>query len=150
MGDREGFEWSDVPEYNFVDGHAKAKWREMKIRPSELCTDGEYIRRASLDLTGQPPTAEQVKAFIADTSDSRAKRERLVDELLGSDAFVEYWTNKWCDLLQANSKTLGAKSLWMFRGWIRDQIAANVPYDQFVRELLMANASIYNSDVITY
>jgi hypothetical protein len=150
MGDRAGFEWSDVPEYNFIDGHAKAKWREMKIRPSDLCTDADFIRRASLDLTGQPPSADRVKAFLADNTDSRAKREKLVDELLASDAFVEFWTNKWCDLLQANAKTLGQKSLWMFRGWIRDQIAANVPYDQFVRKLLLAKGSSYKSPAVNY
>jgi hypothetical protein len=150
MGDRSGYAWSDVPEYNFIDGHAKAKWREMKIRPSELCTDADFIRRASLDLTGQPPTAERVKAFLADATDSRAKREALVDELLASDAFVEFWTNKWCDLLQANGKTLGAKSLWMFRGWVRDQVAANVPYDRFVRELLLAKGSSYRTPAVNY
>jgi WD40 repeat protein/mono/diheme cytochrome c family protein len=150
MGDRSGFAWEDVPEYNFIDRYTKAKWQEMKIRPSELCTDAEFIRRASLDLTGQPPTAERVKAFLADPTQSRAKREKLVEELLASDAFVEFWTNKWCDLLQANSQTLGKKSLWMFRGWVRDQIAANVPYDQFVRELLLAKGSSYRNPEVNY
>ena len=150
MGDRSGYAWSDVPEYNFIDHHAKTKWQQMKIRPSELCSDGEFIRRASLDLIGEPPTAGRVKAFLADPTESRAKREKLVDELIGSDAFVEFWTNKWCDLLQANSKTLGAKSLWMFRGWVRDQIAADVPYDQFVRELLLAKGSSYRNPEVNY
>ena len=150
MGERSGFAWSDVPEYNFIDAHAKTKWQQMKIRPSELCSDGEYIRRVSLDLTGQPPTAEMVKAFITDPTDSRLKREKLVDQLLANDAFVEDWTNKWCDLLQANAKTLGAKSLWMFRGWIRDQLAANVPYDQFVRQLLLAKGSSYRNPEVNY
>ncbi|MDB5323681.1 MAG: hypothetical protein JWN40_5312 [Phycisphaerales bacterium] len=150
MGDRSGYEWSEVPEYNFIDAHAKAKWQEMKIRPSDLCTDGEFIRRVSLDLTGQPPTAEMVKVFLADPTDSRLKREKLVDQLLASDAFVEAWTNKWCDLLQANAKTLGSKSLWMFRGWIRDQLAAGVPYDQFVRELLLAKGSSYRNPEVNY
>jgi hypothetical protein len=150
MGDRTGYAWSDVPEYNFIDAHAKVKWQQMKIRPSELCSDGEYIRRVSLDLTGQPPTVDMVKAFIADPTDSRMKREKLVDQLLASDAFVENWTNKWCDLLQANAKTLGEKSLWMFRSWIRDQFAANVPYDQFVRELLLAKGSSYRNPQVNY
>jgi hypothetical protein len=150
MGDRSGYEWADVPEYNFIDQHTKAKWQEMKIRPSDLCTDGEFIRRVSLDLTGQPPSADKVKAFLADPTESRIKREKLVDELLASDAFVECWTNKWCDLLQANAKTLGAKSLWMFRGWIRDQIAGNVPYDQFVRQLLLAKGSSYRNPEVNY
>jgi hypothetical protein len=152
MGDRSKFDdsWATSPQYNFIDQHTQAKWKQMKIKPSELCTDAEFIRRVSLDLTGVPPTAQRVKAFLADQTESRAKREKLVDELLASDAFVEAWTNKWCDLLQANSKTLGQKSLWMFRGWLRDEIASNVPYDQFVRKLLLAKGSSYLSPQVNY
>jgi hypothetical protein len=152
MGDRSAFQesWTQTPEYNFVDRHAKAKWRQMKIKPSEICTDAEFIRRVSLDLTGLPPAAERVKAFLADQTESRVKREKLVDELLASDAFVEFWTNKWCDLLQANGKTLGQKSLWMFRGWVRDQIAGDVPYDQFVRKLLLGKGSSYLAPEVNY
>src|SRR5688572_21471100 len=152
MGERSKFEdsWAQAAQYNFIDRHTQAKWQQMKIKPSELCTDAEFIRRVSLDLTGVPPTAQMVKAFLADRTESRAKREKLVDELLASEAFVEFWTNKWCDLLQANGKTLGTKSLWMFRGWVRDQVAANVPYDQFVRKLLLAKGSSYLNPEVNY
>ena len=78
----------------------------MKIRPSEPCTDAEFLRRVYLDLTGLPPTAEVVRAFLADASDSRAKRDAVVDKLIGSPEFVDYWTNKWADLLQVNRKFL--------------------------------------------
>ena len=56
MGDRSGYEWADVPEFNYIDKHVNSKLRKMKILPSELCNDAEFIRRVSLDLTGLPPT----------------------------------------------------------------------------------------------
>ena len=110
----------------------------MKIQPSDLCTDAEFLRRVYLDLTGLPPTADDVRAFLADTRDSRVKRDELVDKLIGSKEFVEYWTNKWADLLQVNRKFLGVEGAVAFRKWIRDQVAANTPYDQFVRAILTA------------
>ena len=79
----------------------------MKIQPSGLCTDAEFLRRVYLDLTGLPPTADDVRAFLADTRDARVKRDELIDRLIGSEEYVEYWTNKWADLLQVNRKFLG-------------------------------------------
>jgi hypothetical protein len=99
MGDRSGYAWVDQPSYNYIDNHVYEKLKLMKILPSELCTDADFIRRVSLDLTGQPPTAEKVKAFLADTTESKAKREALVDELLASEGYNDYWSNKWADLL---------------------------------------------------
>src|SRR5262249_29378654 len=101
MGDRAGYEWASVPENNFIDQHVNAKLRRMKILPSQLCTDAEFIRRCYLDLTGLPPKAEKVRAFLED--ESGQKRDKLVDELLGSGDYVEFWANKWADLLQCNS-----------------------------------------------
>ncbi len=152
MGERSAFrdDWASMPELNFIDHHTQAKWHEMKIKPSELCTDAEFIRRVSLDLTGQPPSAEKLKAFLADKTPSQEKRAKVIEELLASEAFIECWTNKWCDLLQVNSKSLGPKSLFMFRAWIRDQIEQNLPYDQFVRKLLLARGSSFQNPEVNY
>ncbi|MHB8523365.1 MAG: DUF1549 and DUF1553 domain-containing protein [Limisphaerales bacterium] len=150
MGDRTGFVWASAPEYNYIDNQANKKWARMKILPSELCTDAEFIRRVSLDLTGLPPTSDRVRKFLADTAPSREKREKLVDELLGNEDFVEYWANKWADLLQCNSTELGQKGVWVFHNWIRDCIANNLPYDQFVRTLLLAKGSSYQTPAVNY
>ena len=83
------------------------KWERMKIAPSGVCTDAEFIRRVYLDLTGLPPTSDQVQAFMADERETRVKRDELIDQLIGSPEYVVYWTNKWADLLQVNSKYLG-------------------------------------------
>jgi WD40 repeat protein len=141
MGDRTGFVWEQPPTYGKIDELVAAKWKRMKIRPSGLCTDAEFLRRVSIDLTGLPPTSENVRAFLADTRDSRVKRDELVDKLIGSKEYVEYWTNKWADLLQVNRKFLGVEGSVAFRKWIRDQVQADVPYDQFVREILTASGT---------
>ncbi len=141
MGDRAGFVWEQPPTYGKVDELVAAKWLRMKIKPSGLCTDAEFLRRIYIDLTGLPPTASDVRAFMADKRDSRVKRDELVDKLIGSTEYVEYWTNKWADLLQVNRKFLGVEGSVAFRKWIRDQVQADVPYDQFVRSILTANGT---------
>ncbi len=150
MGDRTGYEWADVPEYNYVDRHVHAKLRKMKILPSAVCTDAEFIRRVTLDLTGLPPSADQMRAFLADTAPSKEKRGRLVEELLKGPDYVENWANKWADLLQCSGENLGMKSVWQYRDWIRQAVADNKPYDQFVREILMAKGSSYQNPAANY
>lgn len=150
MGDRTGFAWKQPPSYGKIDELVAAKWKRMKIEPSGLCTDAEFIRRVSLDLTGLPPTADDVRAFTADPRDSRVKREALVDRLVGSKDYVEYWTNKWADLLQVNRKFLGVEGAASFRAWIRKELAANTPYDQFAREILTATGSNRENPAASY
>jgi WD40 repeat protein/mono/diheme cytochrome c family protein len=141
MGDRTGFVWQDPPSFGRIDDLTAAKWKRMKIEPSGLCTDAEFIRRVYLDLTGLSPSADGVRAFLADGRDTRVKRDALVDQLIGSKEFIEYWTNKWGDLLQVNRKFLAVEGAVAFRKWIREQVTANVPYDQFVRSIMTAGGS---------
>lgn len=141
MGDRSGFAWEPRPVHNYVDELVDAKLKKMKIVASELCTEEEFVRRVHLDLTGLPPTADEVRAFLSDGRPSRAKRDALVDNLIGSDGFVEHWTNKWADLLQVNRKFLGDKGAAALRQWIRDAVVKNMPYDQFAYAVLTASGS---------
>ncbi|GIW98048.1 MAG: vegetatible incompatibility protein HET-E-1 [Pirellulaceae bacterium] len=141
MGDREGFVWTPPPVYNHIDELVAAKWQRMKILPSEVCNDAEFLRRVRLDLTGLPPSVEELREFLSDPKPSRLKRQEKIDALLGSPAYVEHWTNKWADLLQVNSKYLGKPGAAALRAWIREAIAENRPYDQFVRDILTASGS---------
>jgi hypothetical protein len=141
MGDRSGFVWEAPPANNTIDTLVASKLQRMKTLPSGLCTDEEFVRRVYLDLTGLPPTAEALRSFLADARDSRWKRDLLIDSLIGSEAFVEHWTNKWADLLQVNAKFLGAPGAQLLRGWIRQEVAQNTPYDVFVRKILTASGS---------
>lgn len=150
MGDRTGYQFAAMPEHNFVDKHVNTKLQRMKINPGVLCNDAEFIRRVYLDLTGQPPTSEKVRTFIADATDSRKKRDALIDELIGSPAYGERWANKFADLLQCNSENLGKKGVWVFRTWIQEQFAKNRPYDQFARDLILAKGSTLENPAGNY
>jgi WD40 repeat protein len=141
MGDRTGFVWQDSPAWGKIDELVAAKWKRMKIAPSELCTDIEFIRRVYLDLTGLPPSPDQITAFVEDRTETKTKREAVVDKLIGSPEFIDFWANKWADLLECNSKFLGAEGAEGFRAWIRQQVAENTPYDKFAREILTATGS---------
>ena len=141
MGNRDGFAWEQPLVFNKVDEFTADKWKRMKIRPSELSNDTDFLRRVYLDLTGLPPSPDEIRSFLADARETKVKREAVVDTLIGSPDFVDYWTNKWADLLQVNRKFLEVEGAVAFRNWIREQVAKNVPYDQFVRTILTASGS---------
>jgi hypothetical protein len=150
MGDRTGFAWQDVPTYNYVDTLVYEKLKAVKVLPSDVCTDGEFIRRVTLDLIGLPPLPEDVRAFLADPRPSREKRDALVDRLVGSPEYVEHWTNKWADLLQVNRKFLGEKGARALRDWIKKALTDNMPYDEFARNVLTASGSTMKNPPAAY
>lgn len=150
MGDRSGYKWVETAEYNYIDTHVHNKLKRMKILTSELCTDEEFVRRIYLDLTGIPPTPDQVRSFLNDGTPSKAKREQLIDVLVETPEFVDHWAHKWADLLQSNRKFLGERGVWLFQQWIHESIAENRPYDQFVRDLITATGSSYTNPAANY
>src|SRR5207244_10545718 len=97
MGDRTGFAWHEAPTWGKIDELVAAKWKRMKIEPSELCTDLEFIRRVYLDLTGLPPSPPEIRAFQDDSRETRLKRGELVDRLIGTAEYVDFWANQWAD-----------------------------------------------------
>jgi hypothetical protein len=150
MGDRSGFTWKQPETWGRIDELVAAKWQRMKIAPSEVCNDADFLRRVYLDLAGTPPSAEEVRAFLADTAPMRQKRDAIIDKLIGSPEFIEHATNKWCDLLQVNSKFLGTQGVRLFRDWIRKEIADNTPYDKFVKKILTASGSNKENPAASY
>ncbi len=150
MGNREGYQVSQNEHWTKLDELVAEKWQRMKIQPSGLCSDSEFLRRAYLDLTGLPPSADQVEAFLNDSTPTRQKRDALIDQLVGSPNYVAHWTNKWADLLQVNSKFLGKEGAVAFRKWIADRVSANMPYDEFAREVLTASGSNKDNPAASY
>ncbi|PQO31708.1 DUF1549 and DUF1553 domain-containing protein [Blastopirellula marina] len=150
MGDRTGFEWTEQPQYNYIDELVDQKLQRVKVQSSGLCTDDQFVRRLYLDLTGLPPTVDQVRTFLADSRPSQEKRNALIDELIGSGPYVEYWTNKWCDLLQVNQKYLGDPGVHALRNWVKNAVASNMPYDQMVYEILTASGSTLDHPASAY
>jgi hypothetical protein len=150
MGDREGFEWKESPQYNYVDELADKKLERIKALPSPICTDEEFVRRVQLDLTGLPPRVKDVRTFTLDTRESKLKRDELVDRLIGSPEFIDFWSNKWSDLLQVNPKFLGGDGAGVFRRWVRQSVASDMPYDEFVHTILTAEGSTFENPPASY
>jgi len=150
LEDRPGFEWAQLPQYNFIDQHVDAKLKKVRIRPSALTADAEFLRRVSLDLTGLPPTPEEIRAFLADPADNRVKRSRWIDQLMSRQEFVDHWAVKWGDLFRNNRNLVGDKGVWSFQEWIRKSVAENKPYDQWVREILTAKGSTFENPAANF
>ena len=129
---------------NLVDDHVMTRLRELGLEPSPGCDDATFLRRASLDLTGTLPEPEEVEAFTADGSPS--KREALVDRLLGSPAYVDYWAQFWGELFQnrveRDGDKRGRKGVRGFARWLRDQVEANRPWDELARDVLTARGPL--------
>lgn len=140
---------------NYVDEHILRAARKAGIPLAPPATDGEFLRRASLDLTGRLPSPEQIRTFIADKTPG--KRARWIDEILAtstkgvtkkpSTPFLDRWTYFLADLFQVNNLQLKGQSL--FYHHIRNSLLLDQPYDEFVRELLTASArsNHYNAPV---
>jgi hypothetical protein len=136
---------------NFIDELAAAKFRELGIEPSGLCSDAAFLRRAFVDAIGEIPSIEETRSFLA--SKDPAKRQHLVDGLLGlsgdpkldvyNDAYAAWWTLKWSDLIRNQSNDLGEQGMWAFHNWLSESFRSNKPFDRFVRELVTAKGSIY-------
>jgi Protein of unknown function (DUF1553)/Protein of unknown function (DUF1549) len=150
MGDRSGYAWKDVPAYNYIDTLVYDKLRLIKEMPGDVCTDAEFLRRVNLDLTGLPPTSDTVRAFLADQRPQRVKRDEVVDKLIGNPEFIEYWTNKWADLLDVNRKFLGPQGATAYRAWIRKAVADNMPYDKMAHAILTGSGSNLDNPPASY
>lgn len=137
-----------APRHNFIDELVLQKLQTLHIAPSAQATDREFVRRAFLDATGTLPTAQEVAQFLNDNTAN--KRARLIDALLERDEFVDYWTNRYADVLLVSSRLLKENAMWSFYRWIRASVAANKPYDQFVREIVTANGNTLENGAANY
>ncbi len=131
----------DFPVGNSIDAAARKQWDALGIVPSEPCTDSEYIRRASLDIAATLPEPAEVQAFVADSDP--AKRAKLVDRLLDRPEYASFFAIKWADILRNKREgdPLQQRGTYSFYDWIRENLAKNTPYDQFVRSILAASGT---------
>ncbi|QJW93588.1 DUF1549 and DUF1553 domain-containing protein [Frigoriglobus tundricola] len=133
-----------TPEWTFadktvVDKFTAKKWRELGLVPSELCTDEQFVRRVFVDVTGTLPTPKQVLEFVADADP--AKRDKLVDRLLDTPEYAFFFANKWADILRVKRRQEAgrAQGTFAFHEWIREQVAADTPYSEFVRLIIASS-----------
>jgi hypothetical protein len=145
------YKWPDeIAEHNYIDELVHAKLKKLRMVPSGICDDATFIRRASLDITGKLPTAQEVQKFLKEPS--AGKRDQLIDELLNRKEFADFWVMKWAELLQIRSRNdqFSAKSALQYYNWLEDRMTRNVPIDQIVRELLTASGSTFKSPAANY
>lgn len=127
--------------HNFIDDKLAAKWQDLGLTPSPLCSDEEFVRRVYLDVIGTLPTPQEVRAFHADKAPDR--RAKLIDRLLDRPEFVDFWALKWGDLLRINRDLLKERGMWSFHNWVRACLRERKPVDEMVRDVITAEGSTY-------
>ena len=133
---------------NPIDHFVNDRLASLGLTPSARCTDAEFLRRVTLDVTGRLPEPDLVRPFSA-SADSK-KRDAAIDRLLDSTEYVDYWTLKWGDLLRNSKRSMGAKGLKAYHDWIRKGVAANKPWDRTIAELLSADGSTVANGAANY
>ena len=111
---------------NPIDHWVNDRLASLGLTPSARCTDEEFLRRVTLDITGRLPEPDKVRAFLASTDPK--KRDAAIDRLLDSPEYVDYWTLKWSDMLRNSKRSMGPKGLKAYHDWIRASVAANKPW----------------------
>lgn len=133
---------------NLIDKPVVEKLNRLKISPSPLCSDEEFLRRVFLDVIGIQPKPDEVRAFLADSAPN--KRAAVVERLFERPEFVDQWSLKWGDLLQNSRNTVSSPAVYQFREFIRSAVAANMPLDEFARKILTSRGSITDDPASVY
>ena len=134
---------------NYIDELVGAKLQKIRVVPSEICTDEEFLRRVTIDIAGMLPTEEEYHAFLTDKAAD--KRARKIDELLERKEFSEIWAMKWSELLMVKSSNqVSYKAMFLYSNWLTNKIANDVPLDQMVRELLGASGGTFTSPATNF
>ena len=137
------------PEKNFIDKLIFAKLKKLGLPPSKVCDDSTFLRRASLDITGRLPTPDQAGEFLSSTAPE--KRADLINQLLQSAEYAEYFANKWSALLRnKRGDPAHTRGNFAFHGWIRDSLFENKPYDAFVRDIITASGRISDNPPVAW
>ncbi len=138
------------PPANYIDELVNDKLRTLRINPSELCTDEEFLRRATLDIAGRLPTSEEREAFL--DSDDPNRRSQKIDELLDSPEFPQLWAQKWAELLliRTQPNRVEYKPMFLYWQWLTEQIADGRPLDEMIRELLASSGSTFDTPTTNF
>jgi hypothetical protein len=135
---------------NYIDELVAKKLNTLRINPSPICSDEEFLRRVNLDIVGCTPTRAEYELFLADTDP--AKRATKIDELLARKEFAEIWAMKWSELLMVKTipNRIEYKPMFLYSQWLTRQIAGGVPLDEMVRNLLGANGGSFSSAAVNF
>ncbi|MGA2542445.1 MAG: DUF1553 domain-containing protein [Verrucomicrobiota bacterium] len=136
---------------NPVDELVFARLKQLDLPPARLCSDAVFVRRVYLDVIGTLPKALEAQQFLLNRDPN--KRRVLIDRLLQRDEFADYWAMKWSDLLRVKAEfpiNLWPNAAQAYHRWIRTSIQDNMPYDQFVRQLLTASGSNFRVPPVNF
>ena len=137
------------PAKNFIDQHVFANLKQIGVPPSPICDDSSFLRRVSLDIGGRLPTAEETKAFLA--SKAPDKRDQVIEALLNSPDYADYFANKWTSLLKnKRDEAADITANFAFHAWMRDSLLANTKYDQIVRQILASTGTIVSNPPVAW
>ncbi len=145
-----GFVFPEITANNYVDDLVLEKLKKLRVIPSEVCDDATFIRRASIDIIGLLPTADEVRAFAASTDPK--KRDQLVDKLIAREEFADRWVMKFAELLAIRSRNdeVSTKAALTYFDWLRERMLTNQQMDRVVRDLLTAKGGSLSEPAVNY
>lgn len=130
-----------------IDMFVEQNLKRNRLQPLPPSTDEEFLRRIYLDIIGRIPTAEEAKAFL--DRESPTKRSELINELLDSDGYVSHTFNWWADILRVQTEQQNAGGV-EYANWVKNAIRENMPYDQFVHQLISASGFTWDNGAVGY
>lgn len=134
---------------NYIDDLVGNKLQKLRLTPSGICTDEEFVRRVHIDIIGRLPEVETVQTFVADTAAD--KRAKLIDTLLQRKEFSEIWATKWAEILMIKSNLeVSYKAAFLYNRWLTNKIAKEEPIDRIVQELLKSNGGVFDNPATNF
>lgn len=131
----------DLDKHNWVDESINETLASLGLSPAGLIDDRAFARRVRLDLTGRLPTPAQLREFVAD--ERTDKRANLIDALLDSDEFVEFWTYRLARLLRVQPPGNDLRAAEVFRAWIQESLRTQFPWNSMVSQMLTATGDTH-------
>lgn len=143
VSEQSGAAFPDIPAPTEIDRLVNRRLQQLGVVPTDLCTDSEFLRRASLDLIGTLPTPDQIRQFVDDSSED--KRQQLIDDLLEHPAYVRWWTTRLCDLTGSNAGYLGSTEMAsvvaaQWRDWMQHRVEKNIGWHKIVEGIITSKS----------
>ncbi len=139
----EQMDWKEPTARTQIDALVERQLQRMRIEPTSLATDNEYLRRTYLVVVGRLPSVDETVSFLADPNPQ--KYEKLVDSLLQEPGYAALWALRWSDLLRNEQKVMSPKGAVAWHRWIVDQVAQDRPVNEFVAEMVRTVGSTYEN-----
>ncbi len=132
----------------FIDEMIDHQLKRLNLPASGACSDQVFVRRVYIDTVGRLPEESEVRQFMTDTR--KEKRDLLIDQLLGSDDFVDYWSYQFSDVLMINGTLLRPKAIKAYYEWLHGHLKKNTPWDKMVREIITATGNSYENGATNF